>query len=250
MTAEEMAGKVLLSAENLHVSYGAIRALQGFSFRLHDREIVSVIGANGAGKSTFMNALMGMVRRDSGEVRLDGKELPSRSFRVVQSGLSMVPEGRRVFAPLTVRENLEIGGFSRAGQGDEKKDMEWVFSLFPRLKERIGQPAGTLSGGEQQMLAIGRALMARPRVLLLDEPSLGLAPIIIQDIFKELRRINEEGVSILLVEQNARQALLLSHRTYVLQTGRLLKEGLSKDLLADPEIRTAYLGMREKRAAQ
>jgi branched-chain amino acid transport system ATP-binding protein len=241
MTAE---AKPLLEARNLHVSYGAIKALQGFSLSLNEREIVSVIGANGAGKSTFMNALMGMVRRDEGDVFLDGKKLSRKSYRVVQSGLSLVPEGRKVFAPLTVLENLRIGAFSRTGQGNVAKDIEWVFSLFPRLQERKDQHAGTLSGGEQQMLAIGRALMARPRVLLLDEPSLGLAPIIIRDIFAELRRINEEGVSILLVEQNARQALLLSRRAYILQTGRLLKEGNSKDLLADPEIKAAYLGTK------
>ncbi len=233
---------VLLEARNIHVSYGAIKALQGFSLVLNEREIVSVIGANGAGKSTFMNAVMGMVKRDQGEVFLGGKKLPLKSFQVVQGGLSLVPEGRKIFAPLTVLENLQIGAFSRAGKGDIKKDIEWVFSLFPRLQERVQQHAGTLSGGEQQMLAIGRALMARPRVLLLDEPSLGLAPIVIRDIFSELKRINAEGVSILLVEQNAKQALLLSHRAYVLQTGHLLKEGLSKDLLADAEIKAAYLG--------
>lgn len=233
---------VLLEARNIHVSYGAIKALQGFSLVLNEREIVSVIGANGAGKSTFMNAVMGMVKRDQGEVFLGGKKLPLKSFQVVQGGLSLVPEGRKIFAPLTVLENLQIGAFSRAGKGDIKKDTEWVFSLFPRLQERVQQHAGTLSGGEQQMLAIGRALMARPRVLLLDEPSLGLAPIVIRDIFSELKRINAEGVSILLVEQNAKQALLLSHRAYVLQTGHLLKEGLSKDLLADAEIKAAYLG--------
>jgi len=237
---------VLLEARDFHVSYGAIKALQGFSLTLNEREIVSVIGANGAGKSTFMNAVMGMVARDRGDVFLDGKKLPTKSFKIVGSGLSLVPEGRKVFAPLTVLENLQMGAFPRAGRGDVNKDMEWVFSLFPRLKERINQYAGTLSGGEQQMLAIGRALMARPRVLLLDEPSLGLAPIIIKDIFNELRLINKDGVSILLVEQNARQALLLSHRTYVLQTGRLLKEGFSKDLLNDPEIKAAYLGVRAK----
>ena len=232
----------LLEARNIYVSYGAIKALQGFSLSLNEREIVSVIGANGAGKSTFMNAVMGMVKRDEGDVFLSGKKLSRKSYRVVQRGLSLVPEGRKVFAPLTVLENLRIGAFPRAGQGDAAKDMEWVFSLFPRLKERRDQHAGTLSGGEQQMLAIGRALMAKPRVLLLDEPSLGLAPIIIRDIFAELRRINEEGVSILLVEQNARQALLLSHRAYILQTGRLLKEVVSKYLLADPEVKAAYLG--------
>ncbi|MDR2523504.1 MAG: ABC transporter ATP-binding protein [Synergistaceae bacterium] len=232
----------LLEVRDFHVSYGAIKALQGFSLSLEEREIVSVIGSNGAGKSTFMNAVMGMVARDRGEAFLDGRKLPARSFQVVRSGLSLAPEGRKIFAPLTVLENLQIGAFSRAKQSGARADMEWVFYLFPRLKERVRQLAGTLSGGEQQMLAIGRALMARPRVLLLDEPSLGLAPIVIRDIFNELRRVNEEGVSILLVEQNARQALLLSHRTYVLQTGRLLKEGPSKTLLTDPEIKSAYLG--------
>ena len=232
---------VLLEARDLHVSYGAIRALQGFSLTLREREIVAVIGANGAGKSTFMNALMGLVRLSEGTVALEGRALSSRSFRVVRSGLSLVPEGRRIFAPLTV-ENLRIGAFARRDAKAVREDFDWVLSLFPRLRERLRQYAGTLSGGEQQMLAIARALMARPRVLLLDEPSLGLAPIVIRDIFKELRRINEEGVSILLVEQNARQALLLSHRAYVLQTGCLLKEGPSRDLLKDPDIRAAYLG--------
>ncbi|MDR1377843.1 MAG: ABC transporter ATP-binding protein [Synergistaceae bacterium] len=235
---------VLLEAKDFYVNYGAIKALQGFSLSLNDQEIVSVIGSNGAGKSTFMNAIMGMVKRDRGEVFLNGNKLPNKSFQVVRNGLAFVPEGRKIFAPLTVLENLQIGAFSRAGKGNVKKDMEWVFSLFPRLEERVQQHAGTLSGGEQQMLAIARALMARPRVLLLDEPSLGLAPIIIRDIFNELRRINEEGVSILLVEQNARQALLLSHRAYVLQTGRLLKEGMSKELLNDSEITAAYLGTK------
>ena len=234
----------LLEARDFHVSYGAIKALQGFSLSLYESEIVSVIGANGAGKSTFMNAVMGMVKRDRGDVFLDGKKMPAKSFQVVRGGLALVPEGRKIFGPLTVAENLKIGAFSRARRGDIKKDMNWVFSLFPRLQERINQHAGTLSGGEQQMLAIARALMARPRVLLLDEPSLGLAPILIRDIFDELRRINKEGVSILLVEQNAKQALLLSNRAYVLQTGRLLKEGLSKDLLVDPEIKAAYLGTK------
>ena len=233
---------VLLEAQDLHVNYGAINALSGFSMKLMEREVVAVIGANGAGKSTFMNALMGMVKLAKGTVLLDGYPLPARDYRVVRSGLALVPEGRRIFAPLTVEENLRVGAFTRRDQAELQEDFDWVFSLFPRLKERLRQYAGTLSGGEQQMLAIARALMARPRILLLDEPSLGLAPIVIRDIFKELRRINEQGVSILLVEQNARQALLLSHRAYVLQTGRLLKEGNSKDLLQDPDIRAAYLG--------
>ena len=234
-------GKVLLEAQDLRVNYGAIAALSGFSLKLMEGEIISVIGANGAGKSTFMNALMGMVKLAGGTILLDSYPLSTRTWKAVQGGLSLVPEGRRVFAPLTVEENLRIGAFTRQ-EADIQEDFDWVFSLFPRLKERLGQYAGTLSGGEQQMLAIARALMARPRVLLLDEPSLGLAPIVIRDIFKELRRINEQGVSILLVEQNAKQALLLSHRAYVLQTGRLLKEGNSRDLLQDPDIRAAYLG--------
>ena len=221
---------VLLEARGLHVSYGAIRALQGFSLTLREREIVAVIGANGAGKSTFMNALMGLVRLSEGTVALEGRALSSRSFRVVRSGLSLVPEGRRIFAPLTVEENLRIGAFARRDAKAVREDFDWVLSLFPRLRERLRQYAGTLSGGEQQMLAIARALMARPRVLLLDEPSLGLAPIVIRDIFKELRRINEEGVSILLVEQNARQALLLSHRAYVLQTCLLYTSDAADEL--------------------
>ena len=237
-----MMADVLLEARDLHVSYGAIRALQGFSLTLREKEIVAVIGANGAGKSTFMNALMGMVRLSGGTVTLEGKVLSSKTFKAVRSGLSLVPEGRRIFGPLTVEENLRIGAFIRTDAKETREDFDWVLSLFPRLSERLHQYAGTLSGGEQQMLAIARALMARPRVLLLDEPSLGLAPIIIRDIFKELRRINEEGVSILIVEQNARQALLLSHRAYVLQTGSLLKEGPSRELLKDPDIRAAYLG--------
>ena len=234
--------KILLEAQELYVNYGAIQALSGFSLKLMENEIVSVIGANGAGKSTFMNALMGMVKISSGKIFLDGYPLSSQNYKIVRSGLALVPEGRRVFTSLTVDENLRIGAFTRKDFGEIANDYDWVFSLFPILKERLKQYAGTLSGGEQQMLAIARALMARPRVLLLDEPSLGLAPIIIRDIFKELKQINEQGVSILLVEQNARQALLLSHRAYVLQTGRLLKEGLSRDLLEDKDIKAAYLG--------
>ncbi|NLK18722.1 MAG: ABC transporter ATP-binding protein [Synergistaceae bacterium] len=238
----------LLEVKDLRVSYGAIRALSGVSLKVYEGEIVSVIGSNGAGKSTLMNAIMGMVRREAGEVRLSGSLLDSRSYRVVQQGVSLSPEGRKVFAPLTVLENLRMGAFPRGGQGSIGEDLEWVFTLFPRLKERIGQYAGTLSGGEQQMLAIGRALMSRPRVLLLDEPSLGLAPIIIKDIFKELRLINNEGVTILLVEQNARQALLLSDRGYVLQTGEMVMDGPSQELLANPEIKAAYLGAGGEKA--
>ena len=234
--------KILLEARGLCVNYGAIQALAGFSLKLFENGIVSVIGANGAGKSTFMNALMGMVKISKGEIFLDSYPLSRHNYKIVRSGLSLVPEGRRVFSSLTVEENLKIGAFTRKDKTEIKNDYEWVFSLFPILQERLKQYAGTLSGGEQQMLAIARALMARPKILLLDEPSLGLAPIVIQGIFKELKRINEQGVSILLVEQNAKQALLLSHRAYVLQTGRLLKEGASKDLLEDSDIKSAYLG--------
>ncbi|MDY4033300.1 MAG: ABC transporter ATP-binding protein [Pyramidobacter sp.] len=237
-----MAG--LLEVKELCVSYGAIRALDSVSLSIPAGEIVSVIGANGAGKSTLMSAVMGQVPYQSGEIEFEGKPLPRRSFQVVKSGISLSPEGRRIFAPLTVLENLQIGAFPRSGDSEKavKEDMDWVFSLFPRLEERIGQYAGTLSGGEQQMLAVARALMSRPKLLLLDEPSLGLAPVIIKDIFRELRRINEKGLTILLVEQNAKQALLLSQHAFVLQTGRIVKQGVSRELLSDPEIAAAYLG--------
>jgi branched-chain amino acid transport system ATP-binding protein len=232
----------LLVIENLNVSYGAIRAVRNLSLHIDKGEIVCVIGANGAGKSTLMNAIMGMVKRQSGNILLEGKPLAEKSYQVVAQGVSLSPEGRKVFAPLTVYENLMMGAFPRKDRENIERDLEWVYSLFPRLQERRNQHAGTLSGGEQQMLAIGRALMSRPKLLLLDEPSLGLAPIIIKDIFKELKRINSEGVTILLVEQNAKQALMLSHRGYVLQTGEILMEGPSQELLANPEVEAAYLG--------
>ena len=236
----------LLSITDLHVSYGAIKAIRGVNLDVFEGEIVCVIGANGAGKSTLMNAVMGNVRREKGTLLLEGKPLANRSYQVVSQGVSLSPEGRKVFAPLTVIENLMMGAFPNKDRSKIQEDLEWVFTLFPRLRERRDQHAGTLSGGEQQMLSIGRALMSNPRLLLLDEPSLGLAPIIIRDIFKELKRINEEGVTILLVEQNARQALLLSHRGYVMQTGRILMEGASSDLLKNPDVEAAYLGTSKK----
>ncbi|HPI98342.1 MAG TPA: ABC transporter ATP-binding protein [Synergistales bacterium] len=232
----------ILEIRDLHVSYGAIKALRGISLKVFEGEIVSVIGANGAGKSTMMQAIMAQVPCEKGNIFLEGKALSKKSFQVVTQGISLTPEGRRVFAPLTVYENLMMGAFPRKDRTRIEEDLTWVFSLFPRLEERREQYAGTLSGGEQQMLAIARSLMSRPRVLLLDEPSLGLAPIIIKDIFKELKRINSEGVTILLVEQNARQALMLSHRGYVLQTGHIVLEGKSGELLANPEVEEAYLG--------
>jgi branched-chain amino acid transport system ATP-binding protein len=235
----------LLSVKDLYVSYGAIKALQGVNLDVYPGEIVAVIGANGAGKSTLMNTIMGMVAYRSGSVELDGRKLSRRSFEVVTAGVSLAPEGRKVFAPLTVYENLMMGAFPQKEREPVEADLQKIFNLFPRLKERRDQHAGTLSGGEQQMLAIGRAMMSSPRVLLLDEPSLGLAPIIIKEIFKELLIINRDlGMTILLVEQNARQALLLSHRGYVIQTGSIVKEGRSSDLIHDSEIEAAYLGGR------
>ncbi len=239
-------GDPLLRVRDLHVSYGAIRAIRGVDIDVFQGEIVSVIGANGAGKSTLMNAIIGSVKREKGTLLIDGNPLAERSFQVVSQGVSLSPEGRKVFAPLTVFENLMMGAFPSKNRDKIQHDLEWVFTLFPRLRERKEQHAGTLSGGEQQMLSIGRALMSNPRLLLLDEPSLGLAPIIIRDIFRELKRINEEGVTILLVEQNARQALLLSHRGYVMQTGRILMEGSASDLLNNPEVEAAYLGTAKK----
>ncbi len=234
--------KPLLSVRGLEVSYGAIKALLGVDLDVYEGEIVSVIGANGAGKSTLMNAIMGDVPRQAGTVSIGDKNLSSKSFQVVAQGLSLSPEGRKVFTTLTVDENLMMGAFPRDDRSKIEATKEHVFELFPRLKERHAQYAGTLSGGEQQMLAIGRALMSAPKVLLLDEPSLGLAPIVIKDIFKELKKINATGMTILLVEQNARQALMLSHRAYVIQTGRVIMEGLSKDLITNPEVEAANLG--------
>ncbi len=234
--------KPLLSVRGLEVSYGAIKALLGVDLDVYEGEIVSVIGANGAGKSTLMNAIMGDVPRQAGTVSIGDKTLSSKSFQVVAQGLSLSPEGRKVFTTLTVDENLMMGAFPRDDRSKIQATKEHVFELFPRLKERHAQYAGTLSGGEQQMLAIGRALMSAPKVLLLDEPSLGLAPIVIKDIFRELKKINATGMTILLVEQNARQALMLSHRAYVIQTGRVIMEGPSKDLITNPEVEAAYLG--------
>jgi len=236
----------ILSIRNLVVNYGAISALKSISLDVYPGEIVAVIGANGAGKSTMMNAIMGAVERSEGTICFNGTPLSKKSYEVVTSGVSLVPEGRNVFAPLTVMENLEMGAFPLSNRKDIAHELEKVFTLFPRLKERKSQYAGTLSGGEQQMLAIGRALMAKPKVLLLDEPSLGLAPIIISEIFKELTEINEQfGMTMMVVEQNARKALLLSHRAYVLQTGNIVMEGKSSLLLHNPEIEEAYLGGRK-----
>lgn len=238
----------MLKIEDLHVSYGAIHAVKGVSMYIPAGAIVTLIGANGAGKSSTIRAISGLLRGARGKILYTppGGETVNLSGMapedIVKLGITMSPEGRRILPHLTVEENLRLGAFTRTDKEGIEQDREYVYSLFPRLRERHWQKGGTLSGGEQQMLAIGRALMARPRVLLLDEPSLGLAPIIIKDIFMELRLINDEGVTILLVEQNARQALLLSDRAYVLQTGEMVMDGPSPELLANPEIKAAYLG--------
>jgi branched-chain amino acid transport system ATP-binding protein len=232
----------ILEIRDLTVSYGAIRALKGVSLTLSEGEIVTLIGANGAGKSTTLRAVMGLVTPSGGEIRYRGE--PSAripTHELVRRGLVLVPEGRIVFANLSVRENLEMGAYARR-DGGVAADFEKVYSLFPRLKERSRQTAGTLSGGEQQMLAIGRALMSRPRVLLLDEPSLGLAPIVVHAIFEAIEEIHRAGVPVLLVEQNANAALRHSDRAYVLETGHVTLQGSSAEVAANPKVKEAYLG--------
>jgi branched-chain amino acid transport system ATP-binding protein len=232
----------ILEVRNLSVSYGAIQALKGITIVLCEGEIVTLIGANGAGKSTTLRAIMGLVPLSGGEVRYRGQATRSiPTFRLVREGLVLVPEGRIVFANLSVAENLEMGAYARR-DGGAAADLEKVFALFPRLKERRRQTAGTLSGGEQQMLAIGRALMSRPRVLLLDEPSLGLAPIVVHAIFEAIVEIHRSGVPVLLVEQNANAALRHSDRAYVLETGSVALEGPSAEVAANPKVKEAYLG--------
>ena len=232
----------ILEVRDLSVSYGAIKALKSVSLSLSEGEIVTLIGANGAGKTTTLRAIMGLVPPAGGEVRYRGE--PTRStptHKLVRDGLVLVPEGRIVFANLTVRENLEMGAYSRRDSG-VASDYEKVYTLFPRLKERLKQTAGTLSGGEQQMLAMGRALMSRPRVLLLDEPSLGLAPIVVHAIFEAIEEIHRSGVPVLLVEQNANAALRHSKRAYVLETGHVALEGTSAEVASNPKVKEAYLG--------
>ncbi len=232
----------ILEVEDLTVSYGAIQALNGVSLTLSDGEIVTLIGANGAGKTTTLRAIMGLVPVAGGQVRYRGE--PTRStptHRLVRDGLVLVPEGRIIFANLSVQENLEMGAYARRDDGIAA-DFERVYAIFPRLKERLRQTAGTLSGGEQQMLAIGRALMTKPRVLLLDEPSLGLAPIVVHAIFEAIEAIHRTGTPVLLVEQNANVALRHSKRAYVLETGRVALEGASADVAANPKVKEAYLG--------
>ena len=233
----------MLKVENLVVSYGGIEALKGISLEVPKGQIVTLIGANGAGKSTLLRSIVGLVKPKSGQIIYNGDNITGlNSQQIVKKGLTLVPEGRRIFPNLTVLENLQIGAYMRSDKEGIQKDIDWVYEMFPRLQERSWQMAGTLSGGEQQMLASGLALMAEPRLLLLDEPSLGLAPLLVRSIFETVRTINERGVTVLLVEQNARAALKLAARGYVLEVGKVVMEARAENLLADASVREAYLG--------
>ena len=233
----------MLKIENLHVSYGGIKALRGISLEVPDGKIVTLIGANGAGKSTTLRTISGLVKADSGSITYDGQELLGKPInKILEAGIAQSPEGRRVFANLSVLENLKVGAYLRKDKAGIEKDLQWVYSLFPRLEERSWQLAGTLSGGEQQMLAVGRALMSRPKVLMMDEPSLGLAPLVVQGIFDIIRTINKEGVTVLLIEQNANMALKVADLAYVLETGTIVMEGKASALAEDDRVRRAYLG--------
>jgi branched-chain amino acid transport system ATP-binding protein len=234
----------LLELRGVEVAYGDLPALRGVSISVEAGETLSVVGANGAGKTTMLRAISGLLRPRAGQILLDGVRLDTLpSHAIVEHGLVQVPEGRKIFPSLTVLENLEMGSYISAAKARRREGLAQVFALFPRLAERRGQAAGTMSGGEQQMLAIGRALMARPRVLMLDEPSLGLAPIIVKEIFRIIGEINQLGTTVLLVEQNTRQALALSRRGYVLENGRVVLEGSGADLLGNEHVKRAYLGM-------
>jgi len=233
----------MLEIKDLHVSYGGIQALRGVSLTVPDGKIVTLIGANGAGKSTLMRTISGLVKASSGSIQWNGQELLGRPIdQIVASGIAMSPEGRRVFADLTVLENLKIGAYLRKDKDGIEKDLKWVFGLFPRLEERSWQSAGTLSGGEQQMLAVGRALMARPKMILMDEPSMGLSPLLVKEIFSIIHEVNKQGITVLLVEQNAKMALAISNRAYVLETGSISLSGSAAQLLRDDRVRRAYLG--------
>ena len=233
----------MLKIENLHVAYGGIQALRGISLEVPDGKIVTLIGANGAGKSTTLRTISGLVKAASGSISWNGEELLGKPIdKIVTSGIAISPEGRRVFPDMTVLENLKIGAYLRKDKAEIEKDIQWVYSLFPRLEERHWQLAGTLSGGEQQMLAVGRALMSRPKLMMLDEPSLGLAPLVVQDIFTIIREINRQGVTVLLVEQNANMALKIADQAYVLETGNITMSGTGAELLVNEKVREAYLG--------
>ena len=235
---------MLLEVRDLNVYYGAIHALQGISFRVNEGEIVTLIGANGAGKSTTLRTISGLLRPRRGSVHFKGQDITmTPAEQIVRLGIGQVPEGRKIFAPLTVRENLEMGAYTRTDSDEIERSIQRVFASFPRLRERTEQLGGTLSGGEQQMLATARGLMSRPSLLLMDEPSMGLSPILVEEIFRIIREINAQGTSILLVEQNALMALNVAHRAYVLETGRIVLEGSSQEVRESPRVREAYLGV-------
>ena len=238
-----MSKNTMLKIDDINVYYGSIHAIKGASLEVNEGEIVTLIGANGAGKSTILRTVSGLLKPRTGQISFEGESIAGMpAHAIVKKGISQVPEGRRIFADMSVLENLELGAFTRSDKAGIKEDMETVFTRFPRLKERISQLAGTLSGGEQQMLAMGRALMCRPRLLLLDEPSMGLAPLLIREIFSIIQDINKTGTTVLLVEQNANMALSIAHRAYVLETGRITLSGDAKELAASEEVRKAYLG--------
>ncbi len=233
----------MLSVRDLHVNYGGIHALQGISLEVPQGKVVTLIGANGAGKSSTLRAIAGLVRQKNGKILWKDRDiLHSSPDDIVKSGIAMSPEGRRIFPQLTVRENLLLGAYIRSDAAEVEKDLEWVYTLFPRMRERSWQKGGTLSGGEQQMLALGRALMSRPDLVMLDEPSLGLAPLLVKEVFDIIRTINEQGKTVLLVEQNAYAALKVAHYAYVLEVGNIVLQGTGEELIADARVREAYLG--------
>ena len=235
---------MLLELEQIRASYGAVRAVQGVSLTLRPGEAVTIVGANGAGKSTTLKAISGLVRPNGGSIRFEGQDLAGApAYRVAELGIAHVPEGRRVFPDLTVRENLNLGGYAPRAKPERQASLARVLDLFPRLKERVDQKAGTLSGGEQQMLAIGRGLMLMPKLIMLDEPSLGLAPIMVEAAYRGIAEIHRQGVAILLVEQNLQLALSFADRGYVLESGRVVIEGTSGELLDNPQVKASYLGM-------
>ena len=235
----------MLKIDQLQVNYGGIQAVKGITMEVPERKIVTLIGANGAGKSTTLRTIAGLVKPAAGRIHIQGDDITGLNpDRIVSKGVTLVPEGRRVFPDLTVLENLKVGAYLRNDSIED--DLKWVYELFPRLKERSWQPAGTLSGGEQQMLAVGRALMSRPKIMMMDEPSLGLAPIVVQGIFDIIREINRQGVTILLIEQNANMALKIADLAYVMETGKITRTGTGQELLNDESIKEAYLGKKRK----
>ena len=233
----------MLKIQQLRVSYGGIQALRGIDLEVPDGKIVTLIGANGAGKSTTLRTISGLVKAESGSIQWNGEELLGKPIdKIISAGIAMSPEGRRVFADLTVLENLKLGAYLRKDKAEIEKDLKWVYELFPRLEERNWQSAGTLSGGEQQMLAMGRALMSKPKIILMDEPSMGLSPIFVEEIFHIIREISASGTTVLLVEQNAKKALAIANRAYVLETGNIVLSGDAKEMMNNDSIKKAYLG--------